>query len=606
MHNMKNTIIESSEEKNQIDTQYYIDLIYDEKWEKMEMWDIVETTFTYLHSSEFKVIINNMEEISYNDYIEQIHFNKHYFSSVWWIDFSKWIQLDSEDQQNELARAKENVLKICTDKIQQIESIQEELSEKLEELTELLQSLDSHTNQYKRIENEYIKLDMFIRSIWETKPKLKQAKISVIFEAEKAWLPHNLSEDEVIELCERLDQYDNTLYGGSIVDDSSHMQRCYRVMQTEYNDFLKNNDDSAIISNTLSEIKSQLSADYVFERYELPQKDILDFMDEKISTEKIVEDYNTICSIAWMKYPVYIADVSTITNTDTWLKFPRSIKEKTREESVRKAGHEIICHTTTLLNGNKLLWFKGVNYVDKEEWMAVLKELLFVYGRNLYWVDSHGNTCIDMNKIDIMHDPKMLAWEILSWEEYFDFLANYHEVKADRFHSAKRFERFKRWRPFSNPGTQKKDRSYINGLWETINFINNGGNIHDLELAKHGLHDLDNVKKIHQNLCDLWEKPNLIKLNGLDEFIYFREALRHLKWEYNKTKKKNTFSEYLKERGLEIYSKTFREFFQDKYPMFDISWDSLIHIPIDSKEIDKILKEIANILSNSHNKKKKK
>lgn len=594
---MNNKPIEFSEIKNSINAQYYIDLIYDEKWEKMEMWDITETTFTYLHTPEFNDIINDMQEISYEDYIAQIHFNKHYFSSVWWIDFSKWLELDSENQQIALIEAKEKILKIFTDKIQQIELIQEELTQKWKELNLQLQWLDSESKQYKKIELEFIKLDMLIRSIWETKPKLEQAKISVIFEAEKAWLPHNLSEDEVRQLCKQLDEYDNILHGGSIVDDSPHMQRCYRVMQTEYNDFLENNDDSKIISNTLSQIKSKLSADYVFERYELPQKDILTFMDEKINTEKIVEDYNTICSIAQMNYPVYIADVSTITNTDSWLKFPRSIKEKSREESIRKAGHEIICHTTTLLNGNKLLWFKWASYVDKEEWMAVLKELLFVYGKNMYCVDSHGNMHIDINKIDIMHDPKMLAWEILSWEEYFNFLANYHEVKSDRFHSAKRFERFKRWRPFYIPGTQKKDRSYINWLWKIINFINNWGNVHDLELAKHGLADLDNVKKIHKNLCDLWEEPDLIKLNGLDEFIYFREAVRHLKWEYNKTEKHNTFSEYLKERGLEIYTGTFRDFFQDKYPMFDISWESLINIPLDLKESDKILKQVANILS---------
>ena len=33
---------------------------------------------------------------------------------------------------------------------------------------------------------------------------------------------------------------------------------------------------------------------------------------------------------------------------------------------------------------------------------------------------------IDKNKIDILHDPKMLAGEILSGEEFYNFLENYN------------------------------------------------------------------------------------------------------------------------------------------------------------------------------------
>jgi hypothetical protein len=45
----------------------------------------------------------------------------------------------------------------------------------------------------------------------------------------------------------------------------------------------------------------------------------------------------------------------------------------------------------------------------------------------------------------------MLAGEILSGEEFYNFLENYNKVNPDRFHFTARFDRSKRGRPFQNP-----------------------------------------------------------------------------------------------------------------------------------------------------------
>jgi hypothetical protein len=134
-----------------------------------------------------------------------------------------------------------------------------------------------------------------------------------------------------------------------------------------------------------------------------------------------------------------------------------------------------------------------------------------------------------------------------------------------------------------------------------VDFLNNWWNIHDLELAKTWMWDIKKIKKLYSNLGKLWKAPELLKLQWLHEFIYFRLAVKKLKKEYSHQENKNiSFNEYLASKWLDIYGGTFVKYFKDKYPMFDVNHSFFIDLPTDYDIKDKILKEVAIILSDLH------
>lgn len=576
---LNNNIFKSKEKFQDLINKLNLE-IFDEKiWIWKELWKIAELTYSY---------------------DKETNINTTLFVSIWWLnidEYKKW-----NNKKSLLLKAKWKIEKVLEEKILQIIEAKKEVRKI---------NTDSNDNIQKDL------ISIFINSLNEKLKLLEYCKLALPLELEKTWINSWLNNEKEQELEEKLLNLDKFLFWWQIKENPNEVKFCYEYIY----DIYKNNKDKLTqeqknrfefylkkLENLLlkwykyKEKEKPKIIDEKFLNFDLPQKDYLLWFNLLIEAleklESVVETNQTVWSISdWPK----------------WVQFPISEKFKNIKiiRFLKLWNHEIETHDITNYNSKQLLWnLRWKNSIEKDEWLAILMEQLFIYGKSLYKIDEKTwKLIIDINKIQISNNfVKILFWEILNNDELIEFLELSNIIEPDIISVKDRFFRLKR---NNKNNVQHKDTTYTRWLLKAVKKINNyilsdwkkWIAPEDLFIWKISFEETEKLKRIKEYKINSWEKIDLIKPLFIADVIYYSIKQKLLHW-------KNT----------KINSQNFYKYLQDKYPLFNFSKEQIDSISFKTKsninwiinillkniskqlvnEITKNNKKIMNILSNQY------
>jgi len=185
----------------------------------------------------------------------------------------------------------------------------------------------------------------------------------------------------------------------------------------------------------------------------------------KIPREKYVEIFKLAIDVLWLDYKVVVWDYPNFSVQwweiwEPWeLRVPQSWENYDTlkvKRIIAMVAHELERHAIGNVNNKSLLWnMKSLSYLWQEEWVAHVMEHLAI-GYNL---DE-----IPLNR----YMPRMLIWELYSWDDFKKFLHILNKLEWENLDVEKFFQRFKRWKDFSLPWVNPKEKLYGTGALEII------------------------------------------------------------------------------------------------------------------------------------------
>lgn len=154
-------------------------------------------------------------------------------------------------------------------------------------------------------------------------------------------------------------------------------------------------------------------------------------------------------------------------------------------------SHELERHAVWNVNNKTFIWnLKSLSYLGQEEWVAHIMEHLALW--------------YDLNHMPInRYMPRMLVWEQVNGERFKEFLHIMNKLDDQNIDVEKFFKRFKRWKDFSLPGVNPKEKLY--GIWafEVINRIRAWENPLGFFLAKNGTWEQEQITEMIA--WEVWE-----------------------------------------------------------------------------------------------------
>ena len=281
-------------------------------------------------------------------------------------------------------------------------------------------------------------------------------------------------------------------------------------------------------------------------------------------------------------------DVKSISDWPKWVQFPTTEKfEEIQISRFLKLGqHEIETHNVTDHNWRQLLWnLRWANSTEKDEWVAILMEQIFMYWEDLYKTDVDWDYIIDINKVYINSNfIKTLMWELLNDAWLIDFLELSEKIDPDVISPIDRFYRLKR---NNKKNVQHKDTTYTRWLFKAINEINlfiktkwkKWINPEDLFIGKISFDETEKLKNIKKTKIKNWEKIKMIKPLFISDAVYY------------------IVNEKLKWNDWNITWDEFYKYLKGKYPIFQLSKEFISSVSYKTKRnvygiVDIILKNI--------------
>ena len=535
MNNSINTLPEQRKLEELINNK--INTIFDEEnWVKKDLWKIAEVTYSY--DSDTKV-------------------NTTLFEKAWWLDLELYKKSNKQTREKLLLEAKEELLISLNEKKAIIEKALSEVKEVV-------------------IENSFETdiIEIFINSLEEKESFINYCIKSLPFEIEKTWINLWLSKEEEKAIEEEIEVYDKILFWWKIKDNPEEVKLSYEYILEKYN-FKKNiltSEEQKRFEWYLNLIikwennKSYLPEWYKYISKKRPKQINWDFLNIQIPRKDYMLWFNILVEAhEKLEHIVETNDsAKSISDWPNWVQFP--IWEKFEYMNILRfsklSNHEIETHNVTDYNWKQIIsnmrWAKST---EKDEWVAMLMEQLFMYWEELYKDDIDINwkkiRIIDINKIQInSYFTKTLMWELLDNEKLVDFLELSEKIDPDVISAQDRYERLKR----SNKlWVQHKDTTYTRWLLKAIEEINKyiksswkeGISPEDLFLWKISFKETKKLKNIKEAREKSGEKINIIKPLFISDAVYFilNEKLKGEEWNITWWK----FLKYLK----------------NKYPMFN-------------------------------------
>lgn len=211
-------------------------------------------------------------------------------------------------------------------------------------------------------------------------------------------------------------------------------------------------------------------------------------LDKVVSREKYTEIFQLAIDILWLKdLKVIVKDnISNISVSPNAINIPSNWDYKTLKVKriIWLISHELERHAVWNVNNKKLIWnLKSLSYLGQEEWVAHIMEHLALW----YSLDS-----IPLNR----YMPRMLAGEILPWDEFKAFLSVMNKLDGQTIDIDTFFARFKRWKDLQLPWVNPKEKLY--GMWalECIERLRNCENPLGMFLAKNGSGEQEQINNM--------------------------------------------------------------------------------------------------------------
>lgn len=504
---------------------YYNSLIFDNKiWKKKWVWKVTEVTYSYDKNTNI---------------------NETLFVNIWDLDLEKYVESDLENRNKLLAKAKKKVEKILWEKIALIQ--------------EVLQILQS--KKYSDLENsKQFQKDIFESAVIEKMNLLEYALIALEFEVEKATGFLDLSEKQIEQIEDQLQEIDAQLFGWYIRNNPEEVVISYEYI---YGVFLRNkekfqHEELHRFEQYLEKIKPFLPPKYQFIKKEKTPKITGKYLQYDLQRADYILAFNMLIDAFWKMHHIVKSDKSawSISDGPEGIYFPMNEKFNTItiERFFKLWMHEIETHSVTDHNSQKILWnLRGSNSTKKDEWAAILMEQVFLYGRNLYTKTPDEKLIFDASKLQINgYFVKTLMWEILDSDELMDFLELSEIIDPDIIPPVERFKRLKRNNRW---GVQHKDTTYTRGLLQAVEEINqyiltDGAKWlrpTDLFVGKVSFEETNKFQKLQDHLEKKWSqfdnlRPIFVsdavyyviekKLQWLEEHLNPKDFIEHLKYKY--------------------------------------------------------------------------
>ncbi len=541
-----------------------------EKWIDNEFYKIPEMTYSY------KKVWKNDEHI----------INKTLFSDLWWLDIKQFELEDDNWKEKLINRTWDNVENQILEKISSIESYLEKFIK-----------IDSGNDEVLNARKEII--------VWWLEENITFLNIALEwleFEKEKAilWIYFKWNTEEKKksgfyinpekrkEKLEKIEKLNTVVFWEKISNNPEYVEWNLDYLYENFEDYKKevkkgkiekkrllSNDEEKRYNSYIAKLQS-LSPEYQPKIRKKP-KSVIDkkWKEVNIDIGDVKDNLNnnliaTDIQTWYMPHRAYFdKNVSGFTDTAKWLWVPhnKELKTKTAFDTIRLMWHENEQHWVSLVSHEILVWnIRWKQNLEVVEWTAMLWEELFEYWENMYtdWVDKNWKKVkiIDLEKISYVQNfPKTIMEEILTDEEFFDFLELQHKIEPDTTDPINRYLRFKR------TGFQRKDITYTTWKLKAAQYINDvitwekEWNFSDLYLWKVWFDDLDNIKILKNNLDEKNKELTDDKKIKLPENLFFSEAA--------------LFGVTQKEKWEDINSDLFFKYLEKKYPSFDFSKEKI-------------------------------
>lgn len=533
-------------EKNNLNVNEFVsemsNLIYDENiWWEQEMWKVAEVTYSYVQLEE------NANKRTINTTL---------FHSLWNLQVDDLIALDEESKNIKIQAAYNIVESKLVNKSEQIKQI-------FPDIVDLFSKANT---------NEKMMLEIFQWSLEEKLLFIEYGLNGLKYEGQKAGLDIKISAQAEQNIDNRQAEIDSLLFDGAVKDKPEEVIKCYEYI---YNLYLEKKDsldntDKVKIEKYINKIKNILPEWY---RYVKPIKleDTLkgfDNMDE-ISQENYMKAFNL--AIEWHPWLDYSATTSDsaksisdwpdgyiVPTTEKFKKFKGS--NWARLNSHENEIHNISDHNSQQLIG-KIRWAWSI---IKDEGVAMLMEMFLKFWNQLFIQDTEINKwIIDIKKVPIKGTfVRSLMWELIEDdEELLDCFNALETIDTDNIESSSRVSRVRR---SNKTQTQKKDTSYMRGLFKVVELINehilsggvSGLSFEDLMLWKVGFDDTLKLKAIKKEKEKNNEEVHLLSPLFLSDAVYYWYE-EQIKWK-------------------EITWKWFYHYLQNKYPILNFSEQQIL------------------------------
>lgn len=422
------------------------------------------------------------------DYTKDVQNVKSGFvTPMWWIfkyiqeeeslyvnqNFFEWKKIVTE---NDI----ENLKKVFDEKLDNIKKIKNELSE----------------STLEDVEKKFI-LNA-LNSIWL---KYILFKNSVYLEAEKAGF--NLTNDQRVTYLYKVNRLQNIIYWPEISS-----------LDSEKNSILDNLAELYKKNNSkITEDEKQFFLDFLNsfdfddfeETYDLTTKELNDLTKKYLSSDKVVLLFEMIIDLYNLKWRTVFKDENVWSFSIKWKQIilPSKRLENTSLKRILELfDHEIWVHAIRWFNSSKTLKTNWDWYLEIEEWMATLSELLFD--------EKIGNVVVEPT----IHHISTFFAENMNWEDTKKMLEIYLKMIKSKITSTEdiqkealdRMLRVKRFVSLNEDGANRKDVSYTRWQTQVVNYLQTSDKqnklnfLRDFYFSKLSLTDIHLVNEFREKL----------------------------------------------------------------------------------------------------------
>ena len=584
-----------------------------EKWLDCKMDKVAEVTYSYSQPGEISV----PEWVHYKEEAV-LHWpvlNKTLFCDIGKMDIKAYQSADLTERSQLLDTSSESIKSTLSGKIALIDSYKTQIVDENEDGDEVLAAK-------KRI---------ILWGLDEIKMQLEACVLWLPFEVEKALVgfhfsvewdsPHVIPAEEREQKMLKIREINTGIYGEPLSNSDEYIKWCLDYFHTTYTKYeVESQNEDFPEARKLSKpeqdrykkylgILKHKAPDYDPQIKETPEKYISEEDSEKygyvlMNKEDVLASFNHHNLGTWLdQRAVFNDDVGGITDRSHELQYPRDKPKFQALTSDRVDGlqtHEIWQHAFSIERHMKLIGnIRGASNLELSEGFAKLFEDLYEFGPNLLTeVEENGKKfqIIDVSKLSYVQNfPKTIMEELLTDEQFYDFLALNNKIEPDKMEVRDRYLRHKR------TGMQRKDITYTTGKIKAAKYFNDiilwknktwkfsdsyAGKvwfhqIEDYRIIEQAANDNNPDQKLPENMLfheaerfaveQRWLRKKYreseefkANLDYYQEYQTFskRKQRRHKYWE-----RMNSYKRALKKHA--VNEESFYSYLQKKYPFMD-------------------------------------
>jgi len=416
------------------------------------------------------ILDNNLEKIiemtySYKDLWENRFFNITLFSDFWWFNVSDSSKFD--------------FIKL---------SLEEKLENIISDLDFLILELknDALSTRWQ----------ILYKSLVYIKKILSIVKLGLIFELEKLWIKNNLTQEEKIDIVNKIEKIEEDNFWLKIKNTLSEIKLIHHYLFSLFVD--KRNfidpEEQIFFLNYINKINNFLEKqDLVLTKIK-KKKNKFNFWWEEIDRDDYIKLFNYILeNIYWLEQRAIITDASSIYDWDVYLEIPnKQTHEKlTYKRVLELIVHEIESHYINSYNNKIMLWkFRWARNLEKEEWLAKVMEAFLVWDT------------IETMEFIPTYMAKILYSEISSGDDFYKFLEIYNKMHTLRRKPTNEYLRQKRNYSTILKWWQHKDISYWRWMIKTREYLKKWGDFSLLFMWKVWFEDLEKLDSMYLDNMD--------------------------------------------------------------------------------------------------------